>query len=126
MTVNDPLIKDLKVSTRKFMEEVKINPINDRNSDLVVFCMTVEKILNEGLRYVTNSFGFIKCPYIFEWMDTIAESRKNMDVPYAFVSAIEAVNSEPSVSTKTGQLRLLIRQCLTKKCLHYPIEHIVR
>lgn len=125
MTVNDPLIKDLKVSTRKFLEEVKSNPIDDHSSDLVVFCMTVEKILYDGLQYVTNAFGFIKCPYIFEWMETIAESRKNIDAPYAFVNAIEDVNLEPAVSTKTGQLRLLIRQCLAKKCLHYPIQHII-
>ncbi|XP_063240978.1 uncharacterized protein LOC134541445 isoform X2 [Bacillus rossius redtenbacheri] len=40
--------------------------------------------------------------------------------------AVSAVRSCPKVGTPLGRLRLLVRTCLAKKCLHAPVEALVR
>ncbi|XP_076635844.1 uncharacterized protein LOC143348947 isoform X2 [Colletes latitarsis] len=42
------------------------------------------------------------------------------------ISAVEQVKQNPKVHTPSGCLRLLIRTCLMRKCLHMPIEMLVR
>lgn len=39
---------------------------------------------------------------------------------------VEQTKQNPKVHTFTGRLRLLIRICLVRKCLHMPVEILVR
>ena len=43
-----------------------------------------------------------------------------------FSLVVEQVNQNMKVHTSIGRLRLLIRACLVRKCLHMPIEILVR
>lgn len=43
-----------------------------------------------------------------------------------FLLAVEQVKQNAKVRTSAGQFRLLIRICLVRRCLHMPVEILVR
>ncbi|XP_034940507.1 uncharacterized protein [Chelonus insularis] len=122
MSVSDPLIKDLKGWIRKLTEAKTV--IKDDNSDLRFFCECLEKCLRKGILLRMNSIQFFKIFEVWHWMKDIAD--KHIKFLYTFTLAVENVSQNQKVQTSTGKLRLLIRTCLTKKCLHTPVELLVR
>ncbi|XP_026673081.1 uncharacterized protein LOC108629494 isoform X2 [Ceratina calcarata] len=71
-----------------------------------------------------NPIGFPKLPDAWYWMEEIGEKHFSSCCTYSLV--VEQVRQNPKVHTPTGRLRLLIRTCLTRKCLHMPVEMLVR
>ncbi|CAK9833293.1 hypothetical protein ANTRET_LOCUS10002 [Anthophora retusa] len=122
MTVSNPLIKELKGWTRKLTETGK--EIDDENKDLVFFCKSLEKCFQKGILMRMNPVNFPKLPDAWYWLEEIAEKHFSSCCTYSLV--VEQVKHVPKVYTPTGHLRLLIRTCLVKKCLHMPVEMLVR
>ncbi|XP_076666760.1 uncharacterized protein LOC143368186 isoform X2 [Andrena cerasifolii] len=71
-----------------------------------------------------NTTNFSKLPDAWYCLEEIAEKHFSSCCTYSL--AVEQVRDTPKVHTPTGHLRLLIRTCLTRKCLHIPIEMLVR
>ncbi|KAG7189461.1 hypothetical protein KM043_017157 [Ampulex compressa] len=122
MSVSNPLIKELKGWTKKLTECSK--GIDDTNVDLPFFCKSLEKCLQRGVLTRVNVIGFPRVPDAWFCLEEIAE--RNQSVCPTFSLAVEQVRENAKVYTPTGRLRLLIRTCLTRKCLHMPIEILVR
>ncbi|XP_043263639.1 uncharacterized protein LOC122403906 isoform X2 [Colletes gigas] len=122
MTVSNPLIKELKGWTRKLTECDK--EIDDENTDLLYFCKCLEKCLQKGVLLRLNNVSFAKLPDAWYWLEEITEKHFSSCSTYSL--AVEQVKQNPKVHTPSGCLRLLIRTCLMRKCLHMPIEMLVR
>ncbi|XP_076169733.1 uncharacterized protein LOC143147901 [Ptiloglossa arizonensis] len=122
MTVSNPLIKELKGWTRRLIECDK--EIYDGNIDLPSFCKCLEKCLQKGILMRLNTIDFAKLPDAWYWLEEIAEKHFSSCCTYSLV--VEQVKQNPKVHTPSGRFRLLIRTCLMRKCLHMPIEILVR
>ncbi|XP_029048418.1 uncharacterized protein LOC114878596 [Osmia bicornis bicornis] len=122
MTVSNPLIKELKGWTRKLTEGGR--EIDDENIDLPFFCKCLEKCFQKGILLRFNPIGFPKLPDAWYWLEEITEKNFSSCCTYSLV--VEQVKQSPKVHTATGRLRLLIRTCLIRKCLHVPVEMLVR
>lgn len=121
MSVSDPLIREIKEWTSKFLENYNINvPITDANVNLQPFCCCVEKIFTKGLIPQYNSLGIAKQLHPWCWIEKI-KLNGNDSSTFNFTNALYSVRNCKTVLSSTGRLRLLIRTCLTKKCLHIPI-----
>ncbi|XP_015597899.1 uncharacterized protein LOC107269029 [Cephus cinctus] len=122
MTVSDPLIKELKGWTRKLTED-NIEIIDD-NENLKFLCICLEKCFQKGVASRLNSLGFPKIPEPWYWLEELAEKQKFS--LYGFFSLIESVRDNEKLQTSPGRFRQLIRMSLLRKCLHVPVEFIVR
>ncbi|XP_043585144.1 uncharacterized protein LOC122568918 [Bombus pyrosoma] len=122
MTVSNPLIKELKGWTRKLIES-NIE-IDEENKDLPFFFKCLERCFQKGILMRLNPIGFPKLPDAWYWMEEIAEKHFSSSCTYSLV--VEQVTQNPKVYTPTGHLRLLIKTCLMRKCLHMPVEMLVR
>ncbi|XP_046413335.1 uncharacterized protein LOC124176283 [Neodiprion fabricii] len=116
MSVSDPLIKELKGWTRKLTECT--GNIDDSNPDLPSFCKSLERCLQKGVLMRMNAIGFPKLAEAWYWMEEVQAKNQS----YAYTSAVEAVKANCKVRSPVGRLRLLIRICLTRQCLHVPIQ----
>ncbi|KAF3429268.1 hypothetical protein E2986_10204 [Frieseomelitta varia] len=122
MTVSNPLIKELKGWTRKLTES-NIG-IDEENEDLLFFFKSLEKCFQKGILMRLNPISFPKLPDAWYWMEEIAEKHFSSSCTYSLV--VEQVKQNSKVYTPTGRLRLLIKTCLMRKCLHMPVEMLVR
>ncbi|KOX68892.1 hypothetical protein WN51_06290 [Melipona quadrifasciata] len=122
MTVSNPLIKELKGWTRKLTES-NIE-IDEENEDLLFFFKNLEKCFQKGILMRLNPISFPKLPDAWYWMEEIAEKYFSSSCTYSLV--VEQVKQNSKVYTPTGRLRLLIKTCLMRKCLHMPVEMLVR
>lgn len=122
MTVSSPLIRELKGWTRKLTEYGR--EIGDENPDLPLFCRSLERCLQNGVLIRFNTLGFPKIPDAWHWLEEVAY--KNLSSCCTFSLAVAQVKENPKVQTAAGKLRLLIRACLMRKCLHTPVEFLVR
>lgn len=122
MSVSSPLIRELKGWTRKLTEYGQ--EIEDDNPDLPQFCRSLEKCFQKGVLIRFNTIGFPKVPDAWHWLEEVA--CKNLSSCCTFSLALAQVQQNPKVQTATGKLRLLIRTCLVRKCLHTPVEFLVR
>ncbi|XP_018345280.1 PREDICTED: uncharacterized protein LOC108750372 [Trachymyrmex septentrionalis] len=122
MSVSDPLIKELKGWTRKLIEHAK--EITDENEDLCHFCKCLENCLQKDLLPILDSVGYFKISYAWHWLEYVA--RKNYNGYNTFLLAVEQVKQNAKVHTSAGRLRLLIRICLVRRCLHMPVEILAR
>ncbi|XP_032676898.1 uncharacterized protein LOC116846755 [Odontomachus brunneus] len=122
MSVSDPLIKELKGWTRKLIEHAK--EITDENEDLCHFCKCLENCLQKGLLPCLSSIGYLKESSAWHWLEHVAE--KNYSSYNTLSLVVEQTKQNPKVHTFTGRLRLLIRICLVRKCLHMPVEILTR
>lgn len=123
MSINDPLLKELK-SFAACLLKVGGKCVTDSNETLYPFCMCVETVFQRGLSYTHGPFGLIKTPQSWTWLEQLAQ--RYPSAPYSYVSSVNEVRNSKKVTTPLGKLRLLIRVCLVKKCLHVPVEFIVR
>lgn len=126
MSVSDPLIREVKEWTSKFLENYAINvPVTDANINLLPFCACIEKIFMKGLVTKYNTLGIAKPLHAWIWLEKI-KPNNNDSSTFNFSSSLESVRYCKSVLSSTGRLRLLIRTCLMKKCLHIPIMTLVQ
>jgi len=95
-------------------------PISDNNIYLLHFVQTIETIFDSGLIRQQNTKFFDRTIDPFSWMISVDQ------VTFAYKTCTEAVKNRPDVHTNTGRVRLLIRYCLVKKCLHVPVEALVQ
>ncbi|XP_049950780.1 uncharacterized protein LOC126458033 isoform X1 [Schistocerca serialis cubense] len=123
MSINDPLLKELKSFASCLLRNGG-KSVTDNNETLYPFCMCVETVLQRGLSYIHGPFGLIKTPQSWTWLEQIAQ--RYPGAPYSYVSSVNEVRNSKKVTTPVGKLRLLIRVCLVRKCLHVPVELIVR
>lgn len=132
--------------TRKLIEHAK--EITDENEDLCHFCKCLENCLQKGLLPSLDSVGYLKVPYAWHWLEYVAVKNYrwcdflilswvsiycllfNANVIFSgyntFLLVVEQVKQNAKVHTSAGRLRLLIRICLVRKCLHMPVEILVR
>lgn len=122
MSVSDPLIKELKGWTLKLAKCGA--DITDENDDLPLFCKSLEACFQKGVLSRLNAFGFPKLPEAWFWLEEIAD--KSDSSLFAFTSAVENVRENLKVQNHIGRLRLLIRTCLSRRCLHVPVQYIIR
>ncbi|KAK0085359.1 hypothetical protein PV325_005353 [Microctonus aethiopoides] len=123
MSVTNPLVKDLKGWIRKLTENTA--EITDDNPDLILLCSSLEKCFQLGVTMrITSSVGYPKSADAWHWLEELGE--RNERFLYSFTSAVESVSQNLKVESPIGKLRLLIRICLTKKCLHMPVQLLVR
>lgn len=122
MSVSNPYITELKGWTRKLTECP--TEINDDNNNLQQFCESLEKCFQNGVLMPFNTVGFPLLADAWLWLSEI--HCKNLSPFDTYSLAVEQVKSNAKVDTSTGRLRLLIRTCLTRKCLHTPVEILVR
>ncbi|XP_043274464.1 uncharacterized protein [Venturia canescens] len=122
MSVTNPLVKELKGWTRKFTEFGGY--IDDKNPDLVEFCICLERCFQKGVSMLINVVGFPKMPETWYWLEELAH--KNERSLLTFYSVVELVRESDKVQSSVGKLRLFIRVALTRKCLHIPVQTLVR
>ncbi|KZC14290.1 hypothetical protein WN55_06823 [Dufourea novaeangliae] len=122
MTVSNPLIKELKGWTRKLTE--CNTEIDDAHVDLPSFCKCLETCLQKGILMSLTTVGFSKLPDAWFCLEEIAEKHFSSSCTYSLI--VEQVKQNLKVQTPNGRLRQLIRTCLMRKCLHMPIEILVR
>ncbi|XP_033211996.1 uncharacterized protein LOC117169634 [Belonocnema kinseyi] len=122
MSVTDPIIKELKGWTLKLTKCG--TDIGDENEDLPFFCKSIEACFQREVLSRLNAFGFPKLPEAWYWLEEIAD--RNDSSLFAFTSAVENVRENLKIQNPIGRLRLLIRTCLTRRCLHLPVQYIIR
>ncbi|KAF0314256.1 hypothetical protein FJT64_015279 [Amphibalanus amphitrite] len=125
MSVSHPLLKELKnyvLTLTKDSQER--NEILDDHPSMLPFCEVLEKIFREGLLGpVFTPFGATKKDY-WSVMESVYQERNS--VSSSFHHAVEAVQKSQRVHTQQGRGRLFIRCALFKRCLHVPVESLIR
>ncbi|KAJ8678529.1 hypothetical protein QAD02_014316 [Eretmocerus hayati] len=122
MSVSDPLIRELKGYTRKFTESAA--NIEDDTEGLAQFCKCLEKCLQKGVLPHLDFIGSSSYPEAWKWMEDIAKVKDDALISYA--SIVEDVTDNKRVQENVGRLRLVLRTCLNRKCLHVPVGYLVR
>ncbi|OXA58573.1 uncharacterized protein LOC110846705 [Folsomia candida] len=118
MTLSDPLLKELKGHIAKLVLGSN-PPYGDENETVFLLCHCIESIFLKGL---IRHDGFrpwrTDC---FSWFYQLVRKYHRV-VPLTFKLAFEEVLNDPKTRTQAGKMRLLIRTCLKKRCLHIPIQ----
>lgn len=122
MSVNDPAIRDLKACTQRFLED-KSAKIDDEHRYLPSFCQKIETIFYTGLRNSNKYFSRDEEPY--EWMSEVVKDR-SWKFPFQYKHAIYEVRRNELLKSRLGKFRLLLRYCLVNRCLHAPVEYLVK
>lgn len=123
MSVSDPLLRELKGCVLKLVQTSGSSEITDGNEELQHFCQNLERVFQKGLLR-TTSLGFTKISESWYWLEQLASQHRG--VAFNYISSVNAVKTSQKVVTPTGKLRLLIRTCLVSRCLHVPVEILVR
>lgn len=113
--------------TSKLLREIEENGhISDDSEVLLSFCCVLEKIFYCGLSQSQNKFGFIKNTIEpWNWLEKFARIQ-NSTISFAFKSAVDKTTANCTVQSDLGRFRLLIRLCLVAKCLHEPLQYLVK
>ncbi|XP_014218001.1 uncharacterized protein LOC106646477, partial [Copidosoma floridanum] len=98
--------------------------ITDDTEDLVHFCKCLEKCFQKGVAMRLNAFGVPNIPDPWHCMEDLAK-RKD-DSLISFTNIVENVCENQKVQETSGKFRLLIRTCLSRKCMHAPVGYLVR
>lgn len=80
----------------------------------------------EGKGFVCAIFVFKAMRQLLCWLGYECFTCEFFRVDSTYRRVVEAVASNPCVSTPQGRGRLFIRHGLKNKCLHMPVETIVR
>nr|CAD7441828.1 unnamed protein product [Timema bartmani] len=97
--------------------------INDTNLYLQPFCKNVEQVFQKGLVCNYSALGFTKSAESWHWMKQL-DLRDGSSSSYE--ASVKMVGSCNKAVSPRGKLRLLIRTCLVNKCLHVPVQILVR
>ncbi|KAK8402721.1 hypothetical protein O3P69_000814 [Scylla paramamosain] len=124
MSISDPLIKELKGYILEATKTGLSEPVMDTQTFLLPLCEVLETIFRKGLNHTVHSaFGLTRRDY-WSWVEKTTQMCAGLDNSYKHI--VEAVANNMSVSTPQGRGRLFIRHALKNKCLHVPVETIVR
>ncbi|KAB0793857.1 hypothetical protein PPYR_13477 [Photinus pyralis] len=126
MSVSDPLIKNIKWIILKLIQDVEeLGYISDTNVNLISLCENVEKVFNSALSSVSTTFGFIKATDAWSWLEKAAVCGDS-SITFAYVNSVEHTAHYQHILTRVGRLRLLIRNLLSRKALHVPVEYLLK
>ncbi|XP_066260065.1 uncharacterized protein [Euwallacea similis] len=126
MSVSDPLIKDIKGCVQQFLTLTNSNtPILDNNIYFLHFVQTIEKIFNNGLIRQQNTKFFDRTIDPYSWMSSITKDI-NITSNLTYKTCVDNSRDRRDTHTNCGRFRLLIKYCLSKKCLHIPVEVLVK
>ncbi|XP_071546011.1 uncharacterized protein [Panulirus ornatus] len=124
MSISDPLIKDLKGHILEATKASFNGPLLDTQPFILPLCQVLEAIFRKGLNNAVHSaFGLTKRDY-WSWVEKTAHTSAGLQG--CFKRTVEAVATNQSVTTPQGRGRLFIRHALKSKCLHVPVETVVR
>ncbi|XP_069979038.1 uncharacterized protein [Penaeus vannamei] len=124
MSISDPLIKELKGHVLEATKASSNGAILDIHPFLLPLCQVLESIFRKGLNNIVHSaFGITRRDY-WAWIDKTAQTSAGLQGNFKRI--VEEVSSNPSINTPQGRGRLFIRHALKSKCLHVPVETIVR
>nr|CAD7605514.1 unnamed protein product [Timema genevievae] len=113
-----------KRCTLKLVQEATSKgEINDTNLYLQPFCKNVEQVFQKGLVCNYSALGFTKSAESWHWMKQL-DLRDGSSSSYE--ASVKMVGSCNKAVSPRGKLRLLIRTCLVNKCLHVPVQILVR
>ncbi|XP_066901362.1 uncharacterized protein [Halyomorpha halys] len=122
MSVKDPLLKELKGYATKLITDCS-KPITDVEPKLAQFCECFERILYQGLLPIKTVIAVIRSFDSWYWLEKLELEKPG--IPFSYASCVEDVRTCARVHSNRGKVRLLIRYCLVKKCLHVPVEFII-
>ncbi|PNF43814.1 hypothetical protein B7P43_G07762 [Cryptotermes secundus] len=123
MSVSNPLLRELKGCVLKLVQMSGSSEITDDNAELQHFCQSLERVFQKGLLRNT-ALGFTNVFESWYWLEQLA--CQHSGATFNYISSVNAVKASQKVVTPTGRLRLLIRTCLVNRCLHVPVEILVR
>lgn len=123
MSVTNPLLRELKGCVLKLVQTSGNSGITDDNAELQDFCQSLERVFQKGLLRSTT-MGFTNVSESWYWLEHLASEHSG--ATFNYISSVNAVKASQKVVTPTGRLRLLIRTCLVSRCLHVPVEILVR
>ncbi|XP_045581241.2 uncharacterized protein [Procambarus clarkii] len=124
MSISDPLIKELKGHILEATKASCNGGVLDTQPFLLPLCQVLEAIFRKGLNNAVHSaFGLTKRDY-WSWVERTAHTSAGLKGTYK--STVETVASNQCVTTPQGRGRLFIRHALKSKCLHVPVETVVR
>ncbi|XP_063917811.1 uncharacterized protein LOC135133353 isoform X1 [Zophobas morio] len=124
MSVSDPLIKDIKGHLLALFNESMGTKITDSSTNLHGFCQDLEKIFHCGLVQSQGAFYGSRKSDAFTWMGTIPGDGTTL-LEFKYKSSVEEVQGCKCVSTSLGKFRLLVRLCLVKNCIHFPLQFLI-
>ncbi|XP_076051194.1 uncharacterized protein LOC143031362 isoform X2 [Oratosquilla oratoria] len=100
------------------------SPVTDEHAALLPLCQVLETVLRKGLcSTVHSAFGITKRDY-WAWLEEV--SHTTLDVSDSYRTVVESVKSSRRVATMQSRGRLFIRHALQSRCLHEPVEILVR
>ncbi|XP_018578539.1 uncharacterized protein LOC108916731 [Anoplophora glabripennis] len=126
MSVTDPLIKDIKGCVQQFIKIDNNNDqISDNNPNFIVLENSLEKIFNKGLITQQNTLYFIRTIDPYAWMSSLTKAKSDI-VTLTYKNCIDNVKNRCDAVNNTARFRLLVKFCLMKRCLHVPVEFLLR
>ncbi|XP_066949870.1 uncharacterized protein [Macrobrachium rosenbergii] len=124
MSVTDPLIKELKGHVLEATKASANGTLTDTQAFLLPMCQVLEEIFRKGMNnQVHSAFGITRRDY-WAWINKTFQTSEGLSS--SFKRTVEFVSSNQCVATPQGRGRLFIRAALKAKCLHVPVETIVR
>ncbi|KAJ8984673.1 hypothetical protein NQ317_015764 [Molorchus minor] len=126
MSVSDPLIKDIKGCVQQFLTITSTDgKITDNNFYFVLFGRALDRIFNRGLLAHQNTLYFTKIIDPYAWMVSVVKSKSEI-VTFNYKNCVDNVRNCGNAIDNVARFRLLVKYCLVKKCLHVPVEFLVR
>lgn len=108
------------------MKEIQENGfITDNTEQLLVFCSVLEKIFYYGLLPQQNKFGFAKNSEPWMWLEKFSNIEDDT-FSFSFKNALYNVIHNCNIQTDLGRFRLFVRLSLATKCLHEPLQYLVK
>ncbi|KAK7085432.1 hypothetical protein SK128_023426, partial [Halocaridina rubra] len=98
--------------------------VSDAQTFLLPMCQVLEEIFRKGMHNTAHSaFGLTRRDY---WAWIRKADLYNEELDSSFKRTVAAVLNSSCIATPQGRGRLFIRTALKNKCLHFPVETIVR
>ncbi|CAH0564604.1 unnamed protein product [Brassicogethes aeneus] len=126
MSVSDPLLKDLKGCVLDLIKDKSTQgKISDENENISKLYVTLEKIFNFGLIKQQNTLYLNRTIDPYCWLSSCIKEKSDI-ITYTYINCVERVKDRGGLRNNLAKLRFLIKVCLVKKCLHVPLEFLLR
>lgn len=125
MSVNDPLLKELKGHIFDLRRYSLSAEVTDNNASLLPFCETLEAILRRGLKSISSAFGRSKRDY-WHWIENLNSEKDHGKLSSTICDLINMVKENKKVHHSQGKGRLFLRIAMMKRVLHKTIEYFIR
>uniref|UniRef100_T1IN51 RUN domain-containing protein n=1 Tax=Strigamia maritima TaxID=126957 RepID=T1IN51_STRMM len=137
MTLNEPLIKDLKGYVLRLHQDAVKMPITDTHPSVLPFCQLLESIFRKGLKGLATAVGVTRQDY-WVWIQNLPKNsqlssgQRESSPPFLrsvsekafslFKSTIEMTQKCSKVRTVQGRGRYFIRVALVKNIITVPVH----